>query len=173
VKEFVERTAADGCTLFSGVPQTMLGVGLALEGRVAEGLRQIENTINLRQQEGMQIGADWNRLFLSEVYLQILSGEGGASIGVLLRNFRTLVGVMVNGEKRIVALIELARQNPQFDRDGHYYARGEMILGLLCKIKKRKTEAVEHLRTAHRLIAPTGSSPMLTRIEQALADLAA
>lgn len=173
VKEYVERSAAAGCTLFSGVPQTMLGVGLALEGRVAEGLRQIENTIDLRQQEGMQIGADWNRLFLSEVYLQILSGEGGASIGVLLRNFRTLMGVMVNGEKRIVALIEQARQNPQYDRDGHYYARGEMILGLLCKIKKRKEEAVEHLRTAHRLIAPTGSSPMLARIEKALADLAA
>ena len=173
VKEYVDKSAANGCTLFSGVPQTMLGVGLAMEGRVAEGLRQIENTIALREAEGMQIAADWNRLFLSEVYLQILSGEGGASLGVLLRNFRTLVGVMLSGEMRIRSLIEKARENPQFDQDGHYYARGEMILGLLSKHKKRKTQAIHHLQIAHRLIAPTGASPMLTRIEQALADLAA
>ncbi|MCE8532275.1 AAA family ATPase [Ruegeria pomeroyi] len=173
VQEFVDKSATDGCTLFSGVPQTMLGVGLAMQGKVAEGLQQIQNTIDRREAEGMQIGADWNRLFLSEVYLQILSGEGGASLGVLLRNFRCLAGVMLTGEKQIKALIDKARQNPQFDRDGHYFARGEMILGLLCKTKKRNQQALDHLETAHRLIAPTGASPMLTRIEEALAELAA
>ena len=173
VQRYLEMTDAKGTTLFGGVPQTMLGVALALEGRVSEGLRQMEDTIAQREAEGAQIAADWNRLFLSEVYLQILSGEGGASLGVLLRNFGKLVGVMVQGEKRIIALIERARQNPQFDADGHYYARGEMILGLLCKLKKKKPQAIAHLTTAHKLIAPTGASPMLTRIEDALADLAA
>lgn len=173
VQEYVERSAADGCTLFSGVPQTMLGVGLAFQGQIAEGLQQIKNTIAMREAEGMQIGADWNRLLLSEVYMQILSGEGGASLGVLLRNFRTLAGVMITGEKQIKELIGKARENPQFDTDGHYYARGEMILGLLCKAKKRSQNAIHHLETAHRLIAPTGASPMLARIEEALAELAA
>jgi hypothetical protein len=172
VQDYVQSREADGCTLFGGVPQTMLGVGLAMAGQVGEGLRQIEDTIARREAEGAQIAADWNRLFLSEVYLQILSGEGGASFGVLLRNFRALAGVMLFGEKRIRALIEKVRQNPQFDDDGHYVARGEMILGLLCKARKRKAKAVEHLTTAHRLIAPTGKSPMLSRIETALAELA-
>lgn len=173
VQDYVAQREADGCTLFGGVPQSMLGVGLAMEGRITEGLRQIEETIARRAAEGAEIAADWNRLLLSEVYLQILSGEGGASLGVLLRNFRTLAGVMLAGEKRIKTLIEKVRQNPQFDADGHYFARGEMILGLLAKLRKRKAEAVEHLTAAQRLIAPTGASPMLARIETALAELAA
>lgn len=173
VQDYVDMCEANGCTLFGGVPQTMLGVALAMEGRIKEGLRQIESTIARREAEGAQIAADWNRLFLSEIYLQILSGEGGASLGVFLRNFKTLASVMISGEKRIIALIEQVRQNPQFDPDGHYFARGEMILGLLCKLKKRRAEAVDHLTTAHRLIAPSGASPLLSRIERALEDLAA
>lgn len=173
VEKYIADRESDGCTLFGGVPQTMLGVGLAMAGRVSEGLRQIENTISRREAEGAQIAADWNRLFLSEVYLQILTGEGGASIGVLLRNFRTLAAVMFTGEKRIKSLIDKVRKNPQFDDNGHYIARGEMILGLLCKHKKRKAQAVEHLTIAHSLIAPTGASPMLSRIESALGDLGA
>ena len=142
-------------------------------GRLGWTVRRIEEAIAQREAEGTQVAADWNRLFLAEVYLQILSGEGDASIGVLLRNFRVLAGVMLNGEKRIRALLEKVRENKQFDTDGHYNARGEMILGLLCKAKKRKKEAVEHLTRARELIAPTGNSPMLTRIEDALKDLAA
>ena len=107
-----------------------------------------------------------------EVGVVILTGEGGASLQVLFRNFRALMGVMLSGEKRIRSLIAKVRQNPQFDEDGHYFARGEMILGLLCKLKKRKAQAREHLATAQRLIVPTGASPMLSRIEMALQELA-
>ncbi|WP_109463968.1 ATP-binding protein [Albibacillus kandeliae] len=171
-QDYVRMREADGCTLFAGVPQSMVGVGLAMEGRVSEGLSQIENTIRNRETEGALIAADWNRLLLSEVYLQILTGEGGASLQLLFRNFRALMGVMLSGEKRIRSLIAKVRQNPQFDEDGHYFARGEMILGLLCKLKKRKAQAREHLATAQRLIAPTGASPMLSRIEMALQELA-
>ncbi len=171
VETYVDSRKTDGCTLFAGIPQGMLGVGLALEGRIGEGLRQVEDTIAFREAEGAHVAADWNRLLLSELYLQILSGEGEASLGVLLRNFRALAGVMLSGEKRIKSLIEKARENPHFDSDGHYYARGEMILGLLHKTKKRKKKAMEHLAAAQRLIAPTGSSPMLTRIEVAMQDL--
>jgi hypothetical protein len=48
-----------------------------------------------------------------------------------------------------------------------------MILGLLHKLKKRKSQAMEHLKTAQELIAPTGASPMLSRIEAALEELSA
>jgi hypothetical protein len=173
VQRYVDMCEARGCTLFGGVPQTMLGVALALEGRIGDGLRQIETTIARREAEGAHTAADWNRLFLSEFYLQILAGEGGASVGMLLRNFGALAGIMLSGEKNIVALIEKVRKNPQFDPEGHYFARGEMILGLLAKRKKRKAQAIDHLTRAHQLIAPTGQSPMLARIEQALAELAA
>ncbi|WP_082358333.1 ATP-binding protein [Shimia sp. SK013] len=173
LQTYVDLREADGCTLFAGVPQGMLGVGLALEGKVSEGLHHIESVIEIREKEGALIAADWNRLLLSEIYLQILSGEGDASIGVLLRNFRSLLGVMLSGEKRIKALIGKARENTQFDTDGHYFGRGEMILGLMHKHKKRNAQAIEHLKTAQRVIAPSGKTPMLARIEDALEELTA
>lgn len=171
VKAFVALCAGRGWTLFLSGPDTMLGVALAMNGRIDEGLRHIELAIARREKEGFQVAADWYRLYLCEVYLAILSGQGGASLGVLLRNIRSLIGVLLFGEKRIVALIEQVRANPQFDRDGHYIGRAEMILGLMYKARKKKALAIRHLTEARRIVEPSGSSPMLTRIEVALAEL--
>ena len=46
-----------------------------------------------------------------------------------------------------------------------------MILGLLYKAKKKKDLAIRHLNEALRIVKPSGASPMLTRIEVALAEL--
>ena len=47
---------------------------------------------------------NWARLFLCEMYLAILTGEGGASAGVFLRNFRSILWVRFFGEKKLVAI---------------------------------------------------------------------
>jgi hypothetical protein len=51
------------------------------------------------------------------------------------------------------------------------FGRCEMLLGLLCKAKKRPAEAVAHLREAKRLLAQLGPTPALDRVEQALSEL--
>ena len=172
VQAYCDRCADRGWTLFTSTTDTMMGVALAIEGQIDEGLRRIEANITKREQEGFQIAADWYRLFLSEVYLEILSGEGDASMGVLFRNIRSLSKVMLFGPKLIPQLVEKARANPMFDPDGHHIGRAEMILGRLYKIKKKNDLARKHLTEAQRIVAPTGPSPMLTRIEDALAELA-
>ena len=58
---------------------------------------------------------------------------------------------MFTAEKRTLALVEQIRQNPQFDPNGHFFGRSEMILGLLFKTKKKPTLAVQHLREAKRI----------------------
>lgn len=171
VKRYVAMCAENGWTLFLSGPDMMLGVALAMDGRIGDGLRHIEKVIARREAEGYQTAADWYRLFLCEIYLEILSGKGGASPGVLLRNIRSLTGVFVFGEKRIVALVEQVRSNPQFDPDGHYIARSELILGLLYKTRKKKALAIRYLTEARRIVEPSGPSPMLTRIEAAMAEL--
>jgi len=173
VKGYLAQCEESGCSLFAGVPQTMLGVAHALDGRIGDGLHQIEATIAKREAEGASGFADWNRLFLSEFYLQILSGEGGASFGVLMRNFRALAGVMLLGDRQIHALVDKVRNNPQWDKDGYFHARCDMILGLLYKLRKKKALAITHLTRAHSLIAPIGDNPMLARIDAAMAELAA
>ena len=109
-----------------------------MNGRIDEGLRYIEQTISRRDEEGYRASADWCRLFLCEIYLDILSGTGKPSLGLFLRNFRSLAWVLTFGAQRIRVLIERVRSNPQFDRDGHFIGRAEMILGLLHKAKKKE-----------------------------------
>ena len=47
-----------------------------------------------------------------------------------------------------------------------------MILGLLYKAKKKRALAVRHLTEAKRIVSQSGSTPMLAKIDAALAELA-
>jgi len=47
-----------------------------------------------------------------------------------------------------------------------------MILGLLYKAKKKRVLAVQHLTEAKRITSQFGPTPMLARIDAALAELA-
>jgi hypothetical protein len=142
-----------------------------MAGRIDDALRQIEAAIARREKEGYQAAADWYRLFLCEIYLAILSGEGGGSLGVLVRNIRSVAGAVLFGSQRIQSLVETVRANPQFDPEGHYVGRCEMILGLLFKTKKKKDLAARHLTEARRILIAFGPSPTLMRVETALAAL--
>ena len=172
LKGFIDLCKDRGWELFNSTPDTMWGVALAMDGRIGEGLAHIEGVIVRREAEGYQNAADWYRLFLCEVYLEILAGEGDASLGVLLRNMRALAGVMILGPKRIVALIEKVRLNTMFDHEGHHIGRAELILGIMYKIKKKKALAQKHLDEAYRILSPAGASPILKRVEDAMAQLA-
>ena len=173
VERHIDEYGARGLGLFTAGPETMLGVAYAMNGQITRGLEQIEGAVNRRDAEGSRTAADWARLFLCEMYLAILSGEGGASPVVLLRNIGAIARVMFSGQKRLISMIDQVRQNPQFDEDGHYIARCDMMMGLLYKAKKKNALAKKHLTLARQTVASAGQSPMLARIEAALADLAA
>jgi hypothetical protein len=148
------------------------GVALVLHGDVSAGIRWIKQAIWRREQEGYLTLADWYRLFLCEVFLEIISGREKPPARVLARNMLTLVGVTFTAQKRICALVKQVRQNPQFDQNGHHIGRCEMILGLLFKAKKKRALAIQHLAEAKRIASQFGPSPMLAKIDAALADLA-
>ena len=166
----------DGCArndwgMFEAGPDLMMGIALAMNGNIDAGLRRIEHRIARNEQQGYPASADWARLFLCEVYLSILSGEGESSVQVLVRNIRSLTKVLLLGPSQIVSIVERVRANQQFDRDGHHIGRAEMILGLLYKVRRKNALAVRHLTEARRVVGAAGSSPLLTRIEGALAEL--
>jgi hypothetical protein len=46
-----------------------------------------------------------------------------------------------------------------------------MILGLLYKIKKKRALAVQHLTEARRVLSQFGQTPILVRVDTALAEL--
>jgi hypothetical protein len=140
------------------------GVALVIRGEIAAGIRWLEHSILRREREGYRVLADWFRLYLCEIYLEIISGKERPPAKVLAANMLMLAKVMFTAEKRIVALVEQIRQIPQFDPDGHFFGRSEMMLGLL-------TLAVQHLREAKHTMSQFGPTPMLAKIEGALAEL--
>ena len=151
-------------------PEGILGIAWAIRGNLSRGIRQTESTILRREQKGCRTAADWLRLFLCEIYLEIISGKKKPPARVVLRNILTIIVVTFTARKRITRLIAQARKSPHFDPNGHHIGRCEMILGL--QAKKKRGLAVQHLTEARRITSQFGPSPMLVKIEAALAELA-
>jgi len=72
--------------------------------------------------------ADWYRLFLAEVYLQIIAGHEKPPILTLLRNLPILLKVTVTAPSRIRALIAHILENPHRDPAGHHTGRAGLAL---------------------------------------------
>ena len=88
-----------------------------------------------------------------------------------MKNLPVLLKVMVTASSRIPALMAHVLENAHFHSEGHIVGHAQMILGLLYKIKKKRGLALRHLTEAKRIISAFGHSPMLTRLDAALAEL--
>jgi hypothetical protein len=171
LRDWMDQCATNGWHYHRNGAEGIWGVALVLRGEIGGGIRWLEQSILRREREGYRAAADWYRLFLCEIYLEIISGTEKPPAKVLARNVLTLVAVMCTAQKRICALVEQACRNPRADPSGHHIARCEMILGLLYKAKKKRALAVQHLTEAKRISSQCGPTPMLARIETALAEL--
>ena len=67
-----------------------------LQGDIGGGIRFLEDAISRREKEGYQFMADWYRLNLCEVYLQIISGNEKPPLAILLKNLPILLKVMLH-----------------------------------------------------------------------------
>jgi hypothetical protein len=149
-----------------------LGVSKILQGRIADGIHVIEKTILKAEKHGRKPMADWLRLGLAEVYLEIMTGrEKKVPLPTLLRNLPIVLKVMFTGGARVRAAIAPVLENPHFDPAGFHIGHAKMILGLLYKSKKKRALAVQHLREAKRVLSQFGQTPILARVDTALAEL--
>ena len=146
-------------------------LSLVMRGQIAEGISLINAAIMRVDGAGYSAGADWYRLFLCEVFLEIIAGKEKPPLRVLLRNLPVLVKVMVTAPSSIRALTTHVLKNPQFDPAGHFVGRAQMVLGLLYKAKKKRALAREHLTEARRILSQFGATPICARVESALAEL--
>jgi class 3 adenylate cyclase len=172
LRDFADECAANGWYATLAQIDGIWGIALILQGKISAGIRWIEQSILKREQEGFRFYADWLRIGLCEVYLEVLSGTEKAPAAVIARNILTLASIMFTAQRRVPMLIMQVRQNPRFDQNGINIGRCEMILGLLYKAKKKRALAVQHLTEANRIISQFGPSPTLTKVEAALAEVA-
>ena len=151
--------------------EPFLGLCKVLEGKISKGIWYIHNAILSREKESFGGLAAWYRLFLAEVYLEIKTANQMLPLPVLLKNSPILLNVYFTASKRITALIDNVLRTPQLDPNGHHVARAQMILGLLYKGQKKRVLSVRHLTEAKRILSQFGQTPILARVETALAEL--
>jgi len=171
LEENNRRAFAAGNLYTSVGNDAIVGVCQALQGNITEGIHLIDQAILKREQEGYRDAANWYSFFLSEVYFEIIGGKGRPPFRTLVRNLPTLLKVMITASSRIRALMSDALENPHFDRSGFIVGRAQMTLGLLYKIRKKPTLALEHLTEAKRILSQFGQTPILARVDTALAEL--
>ena len=161
---------ADGNLYTLAGSDAIIGVCKALQGKIKDGIRIIEEAILKREREGYRDAADWYRGFLIEVYLQIIAGKEKPPLWTLLKNLPVLLKVMITAPARIRSLVTHILNNPHFDPAGAIPGRAQMHLGLLYQIKKKRARAIHHLTEARRICTQFGQTPILARIEGALAE---
>lgn len=170
LEELRSRCAADGYLYIIIGTDAARAVCEMVRGKIRTGIKLMEAGIHKAEQEDYRVGADWARLNLAEAYLQILAGNEKPPLTILLKNIPTVLMVILTGPSRIRALATHVLTNTQIDGSGFHIGRAHMLLGLLDKIKKKR-QAVEHLTEAKRIFSQFGQSPILARVETALAEL--
>ena len=150
LRDYMDQCTVNDWRLALAYAEGFWAVALVLHGEISRGIHSMKQAI-LRRDQVDRRNAAWCRMLLCEIYLEIIAGTEKPPAKVLARNILTLVTVMLTAEKRIRALLEQARRTPELDPDGHHFGRSEMILGLLCKAKKKRALAVQHLTEAKRI----------------------
>jgi class 3 adenylate cyclase len=167
-----QENRANGQRFIVSLLDLAYAFSLILQGRITRGIRWMKQIILDREEEGFQLRAEWYRILLCQVYLEIIAGKEKPPFSVLARNLPTLLWVKLFGPAQIRTI--MARVRPFFsansDPDGSFLASCEMILGLLDKAQRKNTSALKHLNEAKRIASQFGQTPMLARIETALAD---
>jgi len=147
------------------------GILAVLNGQLGRGIRIIESGIVAARYAGWSAAEDWAKLFLCEIYLEVMFPKEKPSLRILLRNIPTLVKILIVGRSSIESLVSQVRSNVQFDVNGHHIGRAEMILGLLYKGKGNRALAIRHLAEASRILSQFEKTPTLARVHAALAEL--
>ncbi|BAT59385.1 adenylate cyclase 2 [Variibacter gotjawalensis] len=147
------------------------GAGLVLSGKFRAGIRFIENRIEMREAEGYRSAADWYRVTLCYILLEVLQGGRRPQASVLIRNLPYLIWLKITGLKRIDRLIARARQNPLFHPEGLHQAKVHFIIGSRWRLAGRTELARKSLQEAKRIAKVFGDTPLAAKIDASLDEV--
>ena len=171
LEEIVVACIADGDFYSFGTIDGMIGVSKSFRETSANGIHLLEEAILKRDTEGYRALRIGIASYLCEVYLQIIAGNEKLPLTDLIEESANTSEGDATAPSRIRALMSSMLENPHFDPEGHHAGRAQMILGLLYKTKKKRALAVQHLTEAKRILSQFGQTPILARVETALAEL--
>jgi hypothetical protein len=173
IQELRRHTLAHGWFYLDSGAHGPAGVGLAMCGHIAQGIRLLEDSIAAADACGSHTAAAWNRITLAEIYLEMLSGKQTPPLLVIFRNLGIILGAQLFGRQRVLGLLEKANSYEQLSERGTIRARIQMDLGLLYKIKKRPDLARKHLARARAVAEIQNAAAMVNKIDTIIAGLRA
>ena len=150
-----------------------IGTALLLRRRLKEAILYLEKALAQSDQHGDQYAAVWNRIALAEIYLAIVTNSGKPSLRVLANNLGAVVTGKLRGAERALVLLEQARKMSQVHERGVLRARIDLDVGLLLAQKRQFSAARQRFLSARAAAEAQDVSPMLARIDAALARLPA
>jgi hypothetical protein len=171
LEEHHRRCAADGNFYTLAQSEGVIGICRVLQGKIGDGIVLLEAAIAKQESAGFQRAADLYRLQLGEMYARIVAGSDKLPLTMLLRNLPVLLKAMATAPSRLRDLTDRVLDNPHFDPAGHHAGHAKLLFGLLCKAKKRRALALQQLTEAKRILSQFGQTPILMRVETALAEL--
>src|SRR5262249_2514533 len=102
--EVRRRCVSDGDLYRLNGNDACTAVCKVLQGDIGNGIRFLEDAISRQENKGYLFLADYYRLLLCEVYLQIISGNEKPPLASLLKNLPILLKVSFTASARIHAL---------------------------------------------------------------------
>jgi tetratricopeptide (TPR) repeat protein len=148
-----------------------VAIGYALSGQINKGVRLLTETIPAIDAYGDHFQMGWNRAFLAEIFLEILTSQTKPPLRVVLRNLGAILWVTLFGAGRALELLQQANRNEQLHEQGSIRARINMDLGLLYKFKKQPALARQYLEKAREAAELQRVSFMVSKIDAAIAEL--
>ena len=143
-----------------------LSIATVLGGAFGRGVRLCEKFVREQEAAGYQLVADWGRINLAEVYLEMLSSEQRPPLQMILRNAVFLLRLKFSGREWIKRLLQKASENTQFSERGILRARVEFGLARLYCLQRRNVLAKDHLARAKRAAEQLCADAMLARINK-------
>jgi hypothetical protein len=107
----------------------ILALASIMQGKLAKGTSQIRRHIAESERHGYHLLADWARVLLAEVYLELVTGKEKPDIRVLLQNLVFLIRTLPFAAQMALRLLSQASANQQIGKSTAMAARISFGIG--------------------------------------------
>jgi tetratricopeptide (TPR) repeat protein len=146
--EVIHNSERQGTEYLKIIAKMFLGVALAAQGKLGEGIRMVESAREKFSQYQRNIFHCFAEFILGNIYLSIMQGSQGKSLSFFFRNLGSIIKHVPfagkKAEKHLSEAIKLARAKGAKG----FLGQPCLQLGLLWKLRGKKDQAKKHFLEA-------------------------
>ena len=170
--EVVEYSDLNGTEYLKPSAHLFLGVALAAQRRVGEGISLIKSAAREFTAYQRTVFCCWSETILGGVLVQFLQKSGGLSLSFLIKNLGFLIKNVPFARKKAEQHLQNAVQIARETGAKGFLGQPLLQLGLLYKVKGKKGQAEEYLREARKVFEECDLDVYAKRASELLDSLA-